>query len=110
VLDLLSVGFLLRFSRKPLLFFGSIGAGLLALGTVVGFAALYVRVVMGTGFRPVLYLVILLVTLGALLLGVGFLAELVAQLREEVDALRRRDSGLVVRIPPAGEGEGERSA
>ena len=105
VLDLLSVGFLLRFSRKPLLFFGSIGAGLLALGTIVGLAALYVRVVLGTGFRPVLYLVILLVTLGALLLGVGFLAELVAQLREEVDALRRRESGLVERIPPGGEGE-----
>jgi glycosyltransferase involved in cell wall biosynthesis len=102
VLDLLSVGFLLRFSRKPLLFFGSLGAGLLALGTLVGLVALYVRFVMGTGFRPVLYLVILLVTLGALLLGVGFLAELVAQLREEVDAMRRRDAG---RIPPGGAGE-----
>lgn len=93
VLDLLSVGFLLRFSRKPLLFFGTLGAAMLALGTVVGLVALYVRFVLGTGFRPVLYLVILLVTLGALLIGVGFLAELVAQLREEVDALRRRDPG-----------------
>jgi glycosyltransferase involved in cell wall biosynthesis len=90
VLDLLSVGFLLRFSRKPLLFFGSLGAALLAAGTLVGLAALYVRFGLGFGFRPVLYLVILLVTLGALLLGVGFLAELVAQLREEVDALRKR--------------------
>jgi glycosyltransferase involved in cell wall biosynthesis len=96
VLDLLSVSFLLRFSRKPLLFFGTAGAGLLAAGTVVGLGALYVRFVLGTGFRPVLYLVILLITLGALLIGVGFLAELVAQLREEVDALRRRDPGQIL--------------
>ena len=96
VLDLLSVGFLLRFSRKPLLFFGSLGAVLVAAGTLVGLVALYVRFGMGVGFRPVLYLVILLVTLGALLVGVGFLAELVAQLREEVDALRRAPSAQIL--------------
>ena len=99
VLDLLSVGFLLRFSRKPLLFFGSMGAVLLGAGTLVGAVALYVRIAMGVGFRPVLYLVILLVTLGALLVGVGFLAELVAQLREEVNALRRQDAGVVLSAP-----------
>jgi glycosyltransferase involved in cell wall biosynthesis len=105
-LDLLSVGFLLRFSRKPLLFFGSAGALLLATGTLVGLGALYVRFVLGAGFRPVLYLVILLVTLGALLIGVGFLAELVAQLREEVSALHRRDGAILLHpgerdAPPA---------
>ncbi|MDT8340980.1 MAG: glycosyltransferase family 2 protein [Longimicrobiales bacterium] len=106
VLDLLSVGFLLRFSRKPLLLFGSLGAASLGAGTLVGLVALYVRFAVGVGFRPVLYLVILLVTLGALLLGVGFLAELVAQLREEVDALRRREGGLVLRAAePAEAGE-----
>jgi glycosyltransferase involved in cell wall biosynthesis len=92
VLDLLSVGFLLRFSQKPLLFFGSAGAGLLGSGVLIGLVALYVRFVMGVGFRPVLTLVMLLVTLGALLIGVGFVAELVAQLRAEVDALRRHDA------------------
>ena len=75
---------------------GGIGAALMGSGTLIGLVALYVRVFMGVGFRPVLYLVILLVTLGALLLGVGFLAELVAQLREEVDALRRRDDTTVL--------------
>ncbi|HSG46596.1 MAG TPA: glycosyltransferase family 2 protein [Longimicrobiales bacterium] len=110
MLDLLSVGFLLRFSRKPLLFFGSIGAAFLAGGTLVGLGALYVRFAVGVGFRPVLYLVILLVTLGALLLGVGFLAELVAQLREEVDMLRRRDAGVVIPVPGARDGEGENPA
>jgi glycosyltransferase involved in cell wall biosynthesis len=103
VLDLLSVGFLLRFSRKPLLLFGTVGAAMMGLGTLVGLVALYVRFVMGTGFRPVLYLVILLLTLGALLVGVGFLAELVAQLRAEVDAMRRRDPGQL--LTPGVEGD-----
>jgi glycosyltransferase involved in cell wall biosynthesis len=89
VLDLLSVAFLLRFGRKPLLFFGVPGAAMLGLGMVVGLVALWLRFVQGFGFRPFLYLVMLLVTVGVLLIGVGFLGELVAQLREENVALRR---------------------
>jgi hypothetical protein len=45
----------------------------------------------GFGFRPLLYLVILLETVGFLLIGFGLLAEMIAQLREEVDSLRRGD-------------------
>ena len=37
------------------------------------------------------YLVILLETVGFLLLGFGLIAEMIAQLREEVDSLRRGD-------------------
>jgi len=90
MMDLMSVWFLLLFSRKPLLLFGSAGLALIALGTLTGLGAIYVRVVMEQGFRPVLYLVMLLETLGFLLLGVGLLAEMVAQVREELDTLRRR--------------------
>lgn len=89
VLDLLSVAFLLRFGRKPLLFFGAPGAAMLGLGVAVGLVALWLRFVQGMGFRPLLYLVILLVTVGVLLIGVGFLGELVAQLREEQVTQRR---------------------
>ena len=89
VLDLLSVGFLLRFAGKPMLLFGSIGAGVLGLGVATGLVALWMRFVMEMGFRPLLYLVSLLVTLGVLLIGTGFIAELVAQLRDEVAATRR---------------------
>jgi cell division protein FtsB len=42
------------------------------------------------GFRPLLYLVLLLETLGFLLFGFGFLAELIAQQQAELDALHRR--------------------
>ncbi len=89
VMDLLSVWFLLLFSRKPLLLFGFSGAALIGLGAVVGGVAFYLRFVEGFGFRPLLYLVILLKTVGFLLVGFGLIAEMVAQLREEVDSLKR---------------------
>ena len=61
-----------------------------ALLLVVGVVALYFRFVQGVGFRPLLYLVMLLETLGFLLLGFGLLAEMVAQVRDELDDLRSR--------------------
>lgn len=90
VLDLVAVWFLLLFSRKPLVLFGVSGAALVALGLLIGLGAVYVRWIHGVGFRPILYLVILLETVGFLLLGFGLVAEMIAQLREEVDDLRRR--------------------
>ena len=89
LMDLLSVWFLLLFSRKPLILFGFSGMVLIGLGAVVGGVAFWLRFVEGFGFRPLLYLVILLETVGFLLVGVGLLAEMIAQLREEVDSLRR---------------------
>ena len=89
VVDLLSVWFLLLFSRKPLLLFGTAGALLILAGILVGLVAIWLRLVHGLGFRPLLTLVLLLETVGVTLFGFGLLAEMVAQLREEVDDLRR---------------------
>ena len=89
LMDLLSVWFLLLFSRKPLNLFGFSGMALIGLGAIVGGVAFWLRFVEGFGFRPLLYLVILLETVGFLLVGFGLIAEMVAQLREEVDSLRR---------------------
>ena len=89
LMDLLSVWFLLIFSRKPLLLFGSLGMALIVLGGLVGGAALYLRFIHDLGFRPLLYLVILLETLGFLLVGFGLVAEMIAHVRDEMDALRR---------------------
>lgn len=88
VLDLLAVAFLLKFSRKPMLLFGTIGVVLLTAGVATGVVAFWLRFGLGMGFRPLLYLVVLLVTVGALLFGVGFLAEMIAQLRDELDLSR----------------------
>ena len=91
IIDLMSVWFLLLFSRKPLILFGFSGMTLIALGMIVGVVAFYLRFVEGLGFRPLLYLVILLETVGFLLFGFGLVAEMIAQLREEVDFLKRGD-------------------
>jgi hypothetical protein len=89
MLDLLSVWFQLRFGRKPLLFFGLSGGILFALGFLVGIAAFIARFGFHAGFRPLLYLVIVLVLSGIALFGFGFVGEMVAGLREEVRGLSR---------------------
>lgn len=89
MLDLVSVWFQLVFSRKPMLFFGVTGLGLLLAGGVVGLVALILRFGFDLGFRPLLTLVLLLVVSGLLLFVLGFLAEMVATLRSEVEELRR---------------------
>ncbi|MBI4410073.1 MAG: glycosyltransferase family 2 protein, partial [Gemmatimonadetes bacterium] len=84
LLDLISVAFYLFFARKPLMLFGLSGLALASLGVLVGLITIVLRVLHAMppfGFRPLLYLVILLETLGFLLFGFGFLAELVAQQR-----------------------------
>jgi glycosyltransferase involved in cell wall biosynthesis len=93
LLDMLSVWFFLFFSRKPMMLFGISGLVLAASGVLVGGITIVLRV-LGTmppfGFRPLLYLVILLEVLGFLLFGFGFIAELVAQQHAELDALHRQ--------------------
>lgn len=89
LLDLLSVWFFLFFSRKPMLLFGVSGLALAGLGLLVGLAAIAMRLA-GHGFRPMLYLVILLEVLGFLLFGFGFIAELIAQQHAEIESLTRR--------------------
>jgi glycosyltransferase involved in cell wall biosynthesis len=89
LLDLISVAFFLFFSRKPMLLFGVTGLILAVAGFVVGLLAIAMRLA-GEGFRPMLYLVILLEVLGFLLFGFGFIAELVAQQQADLDALSRR--------------------
>jgi len=93
LLDLLSVGFFLFFSRKPLVLFGMSGLALVLSGLIVGLVTIVLRVIEAMppfGFRPLLYLVILLEVLGFLLFGFGFIAELVAQQNAEFEAIHRR--------------------
>lgn len=90
VLDLMSVWFQLRFGRKPMLFFGVIGALLFLLGLLVGGVALYLR--FGpphVGFRPLLDLIMVLVISGVALFGFGFIGEMLAGMREEIRTLER---------------------
>ncbi|MEE2880274.1 MAG: glycosyltransferase family 2 protein [Gemmatimonadota bacterium] len=84
IIDMISVWFLLIFSRKPLILFGFSGFVLIISGILVGVLAFYFRFALSSGFRPLLYLVILLETVGFLMLGFGLVAEMIAQVREEL--------------------------
>ena len=100
-LDLLAVKTLTSFLRKPMLLFGGSGAILTLLGILTGVVALWYRFALGQGYRPLLYLVTLLIVLGVLLFALGFLAEAVAQVRDRIDQVERRLTAG--RDPEAGE-------
>ncbi len=91
--DLVVVWFYLKFSEKPMQFFGGGGLLLMLAGFLVGLLAIVLRVggwMPPFGYRPLLTLVVLLETVGVVLFGFGFMAELIATLRAEVEDLRRR--------------------
>lgn len=91
--DLLVVWFYLKFSEKPMQFFGGSGLILIVLGLLVGVIAIVLRLggwMPPFGYRPLLTLVLLLETVGFMLFGFGFVGEMVAILRTELDELRRR--------------------
>ena len=78
-LDLLSVFFLVRFTKKPLRFFGFIGTLIAGTGVVVILVLLVQRVfeLQPLADRPALLLASLLVVLGVQLVSLGVLGELI---------------------------------
>lgn len=78
-LDLLTVLFLTRFSRKPLHLLGSCGAVLFSSGFLITLYLGWVRVILDEpiGHRPLLLLGVLLVLVGMQLIFFGLLAEMV---------------------------------
>ena len=94
VLDMLAVWFELRFARKPLLLFGLLGAALFIIGVIVGIVAILWRVIGGVGFRPLVNLVETCVTVGSVFFATGFLGEMIAAQRAELNLLRTRIEDL----------------
>ena len=89
-LDMLAVWFELRFARKPLLLFGMLGAGLFTIGVLVGITAVLWRVLGGVGFRPLINLVEVCLTVGSIFFATGLIGELIAAQRAEMSLLRKR--------------------
>jgi len=95
-LDVLVVKFLLTFSRKPMLFFGSLALGCEAVAGCLGLYLVLLYVLEETQKRPLFNVALVLVVAGLLLLLVGFLAELIVTQTEYVEDVarelrRRRD-------------------
>ena len=90
--DLLVVWFGLRASSKPMHFFGGLGLWALGSGAVIGIITAVLRAAdvppPPIGYRPILGLIAVLLLSGVILFTMGIVAELVAILHSEVEALR----------------------
>jgi hypothetical protein len=78
LLDLFTVFFLVRFTKKPLRFFGMVGVTTFAIGALAVAWVVIEKLFFGQalGDRPALLLASLLVVLGLQLLALGLLGEL----------------------------------
>lgn len=81
LIDLLAVFFLLRFTWKPLRFFGLVGSGLAGAGGLV-LLTLFIQRIGGQGIadRPLLLLGLLLVVLGVQAIALGLIGEIIVHL------------------------------
>ncbi len=78
-LDILTVLFLVRFTKKPLRFFGMLGVSMFLLGAALIFFMVIQRLFFDQGLadRPALLLASLLAVLGLQLFAIGLLGELI---------------------------------
>jgi glycosyltransferase involved in cell wall biosynthesis len=92
--DLLVVWLGIRASAKPLHFFGAPGLWFVGIGAAIGIVTVLLRTLAVPpppfGYRPLLALIALLLVVGMSLLGFGFVGELIAALRGDVELLRSR--------------------
>jgi glycosyltransferase involved in cell wall biosynthesis len=79
VLDIFTVFFLVRFTKKPLRFFGMVGVSMFGVGVLVVLALVVQRLFFDQNLadRPALLLASLMVVLGAQLFALGLLGELI---------------------------------
>lgn len=79
LLDILTVFFLVKFTKKPLRFFGLIGSSTLAIGGVILFYLVIERLFLGVPLaeRPAMLLSSLLVVLGVQIFALGLIGELI---------------------------------
>jgi glycosyltransferase involved in cell wall biosynthesis len=86
VLDMLSVWFELRFGQKPLLLFGMLGFGLVAISVVASFVLLLTH----AGVRSIWTLIETVLILGSILFATGILGEQIASQRAQLREIRRQ--------------------
>jgi glycosyltransferase involved in cell wall biosynthesis len=101
LMDVVTLKFLLTFQRKPILFFGAIGAGMMSASLLVLGWLAYLWFSSHTQQRPILLAAGIGMLAGLLVVLVGFLAELVVNVSERVERLERR----LASDPPAPGGQ-----
>lgn len=81
LIDLLGVFFLVRFTYKPLRFFGLVGSGVSVVGAGI-LGVLFIQRIGGKGIadRPMLLLGVLLLTLGVQAIALGLIGEIIVHL------------------------------
>lgn len=79
LLDILSIFFLLKFTKKPLRFFGLLGSSIFAIGGILSVQLFVERLFFGTPLadRPMLLLSSLLVVLGMQIFAIGLIGEII---------------------------------
>ncbi len=83
-LDLLTIKFLLDFSKRPMHLFGFLGIILLGLGILLGIILAYYNLFFGVPMvRPALFLAIIMVVVGIQFFSLGFIGEMIIFLNEQ---------------------------
>lgn len=79
ILDIFTLFFLIKFTRKPLRFFGLVGMGFLVGGFAVSLWVTYQRIFLGEALadRPMLILGIFLIVLGIIVASIGLIGEII---------------------------------
>jgi len=83
--DLLTVGFLLGYSARPMQLFGLLGLSSLGIGTLIGLYLTFLKLAYRVSLsnRPLLWLAVLLIFIGVQFISMGLLAELVTRTYHE---------------------------
>ncbi len=79
LLDLLTIFFLIKFTKKPLRFFGLVGTTLFGLGVISSSYLIGERLIFGVSLadRPALFLSSLLIVLGVQIIAIGLIGEII---------------------------------
>lgn len=79
LLDLLTIFFLIKFTKKPLRFFGLVGTSLFGVGALSSIYLLIERLFFDVGLadRPALFLSSLLIVLGVQIIAIGLIGEII---------------------------------
>jgi glycosyltransferase involved in cell wall biosynthesis len=89
-IDVVTLKFLLTFQRRPIVFFGGLGATMMGLGVLAWLYLGVLYLATNTQKRPLMLIAGIALLAGLLIVLVGLLGELVVNVSERVERLERR--------------------